>query len=604
MKSSVITLFFLLVISLNVEISYQLEQLTPVIETSNGLVQGRVLLSASNNIYFAFQGIRYAKPPVNELRFEPPVPIGNWSDIFNATKDGPHCPQGVRDDLNIEISEDCLHLNIYSRPSLTSQLRPVLVYIHGGGFNEGSNTFEHDVGPQYIMDHEIIFVAINYRLNIFGFISTGTKSASGSLGLKDQILALKWIKNNIRYFGGNPNSITLMGESAGAMSVSLLMASSQSENLFQRAILSSGSAIAHWKLPNNLLDITRKSAQMVGCNTNDTNTMIKCLKTVDFKLLAKTYQNLKEWHSCPIRTWMPVIEEDFVQERVLVEDPVLTFRRGDMAKVDVMIGIMRDEWAFTPVDIIKNETLLYEFDTNFDVIAPICFNYERNTSKSLTISHTLRNRTFGENVKITNDSFNGIHTLFSEAVVNFGVYRIIQLLSLQTDLNIYAYHFSYQGRYSHVYYPDPDTPFGVVHADDLFYLFVQNDKVPPFNQTDPEWEFVHKYIKLIVNFAEFSNPNPNQDLNVTWTTLTPESPIYLDFNTNMVMKNDLPWDRIKMWNELFPLSIEPEISEKNSLKWVLITGLCLGFIAFALLLILILRHFNSKRTSKEEIRET
>lgn len=586
-----------LFLTLQIHFTISIDIIDPIVVTNNGLVRGKTVFSASNNLYFAFQGIPYAKPPVNELRFEPPVPIGNWTDIINATKDGPHCPQMIPEGLDIEISEDCLHLNIYTRPSLISQLRSVIIYVHGGGFYEGSNTFDHDVGAQYIMDYNIIFIAINYRLNIFGFISTGTKHAPGNVGLKDQILALKWIKENVRYFGGNPNGITVMGESAGAMSVSLLMASPQSKRLFQRAILLSGSAIAQWKLPRDLLNITRKSAKMVGCRTDDIELMIVCLKTVDFKALAKTYKNLSEWHTCPLRNWIPVVEQYFMQERVLVEDPVLTYRRGDMAKVDLMIGVTREEWAYTPIEIIKNETLLNEFDMKFEWIVPMCLSYERNTNKSVKISQILRNRTFGEKNEINKESFVGIHTLFSEGVINYGIYRTIQLFSLQTDLNVFVYKFSYVGRFSHLYYPNPNIPFGAVHADDLFYLFVQKDKAPPFNHTDPEWEFVQKYTRMIINFAKFGNPAPDEDTlleNVTWHSYTSATPSYLDIDTKIEMKDDIPLERIQLWDQLFPYKENIEIPEKKSKTWLVGVALAAGFIVFALLLIQMVRHFHGK----------
>lgn len=593
---------FLLLIQYEVLFTMSIDVLDPIVATNNGPIRGRTLLSASNNVYFAFQGIPYAKPPLNELRFEPPVQIRNWTDILNATKDGPHCPQVIPEGLNIEISEDCLHLNVYTRPSLISQLRSVIIYIHGGGFYEGSNSFEHDVGVQYIMDSNVIFVAINYRLNIFGFISTGTKHAPGNVGLKDQIHALKWIKENIRYFGGNPNAITVMGESAGAMSVSLLLASPHSKGLFHRAILLSGSAIAQWKLPRDLLNITRKSAKMVGCRTDDIELMIICLKTVDFKVLAKTYKNLNEWHTCPLKNWIPVVEQYFMQERVLVEDPVLTYRRGDMAKVDLMIGVTKDEWAYTPVEIIQNETLLYEFDKKFQWIAPICLSYESNTNRSIKISQTLRNRTFVNN-EINGESFHEIHTLFSEGVINYGVYRTIQLFSLQTDLNVYVYKFSYVGRYSHLYYPNPNISFGAVHADDLFYLFVQKDKAPPYNNTDPEWEFVQKYTRMIVNFAKFGNPAPDEDTlleNVTWHPYTLISPRYLEIDKIMEMKDNIPWERIQLWDQLFPYKDNIETSEKKSKTWLLTVALGAGFIVFALLLIQMVRHFHKSRSNSTE----
>lgn len=155
------------------------------------------------------------------------MPIEPWSGTFDAVRDSPKCPQPVNSAA--EISEDCLRLNVYTKNISTTANKPVVVFIHPGGFYGGS-AHSDQFGPQYLIARDdIVLVTINYRLSLLGFLSTGTKEAPGNNGLKDQVIALRWVRDHIRSFGGNPQSVTLMGYSAGGMSITLHMVSPMSK---------------------------------------------------------------------------------------------------------------------------------------------------------------------------------------------------------------------------------------------------------------------------------------------------------------------------------------------------------------------------------------
>lgn len=495
---------------------------TIIVESVNGLIKGRILQSVSGHRFAAFQGIRYGRAE----RFELATKVSNWTDEFDATQDGPVCPQSKGNYAN--MSEDCLHLNIYVKlDALLDRIkRPVVVYIHGGGFVEGSNTFDHDVGPQYLMDYNVVFVAINYRLNIFGFISTGTAEAPGNLGLKDQALAFKWIATNIKFFKGNDRAMTLMGENAGSMAASLhLVSPLMTKTMFERVILMSGSAVAQWKLPNDLFNLTKQTANLVGCPENNIPRMLNCLKRVPLETLALIYLELKEWDEYPSLTWIPVIEPSFGQEQFLIEDPLITYRRGEFAKVKVLMGVTKDEWAYPINKFLRNRHLLQELDYKFEEKAPICFLYERGTVKSMLISQELRNATFGDR-RIDEESIQELHLLFSESIITFGVFRVALLLSIN-DEDIFFYRFSYKKRFSHMY-NDDGTPYGAVHADDLLYLFVMNDKAPIFTPVDPEWNMVHYLTRMWVNFVRYGNPVPDDDPvvgHIVWLPFQPNNKV-------------------------------------------------------------------------------
>lgn len=172
-------------------------------------------------------------------------------------------------------------------PSDTTNLkRPVIVYLHSGGFYSVTGRSDW-TGPQYFLDQNIVLVTLNYRLGSLGFISSG-KEAPGNNGLKDQVLALKWVQNYIEYFGGDPNQVTLFGYSAGAWSVTLHLVSPMSRGLFHKAIISSGSVLGQWQLSKNQLELAKKQARLVGCPDTNETILLGCLRSIPAEVLGNS----------------------------------------------------------------------------------------------------------------------------------------------------------------------------------------------------------------------------------------------------------------------------------------------------------------------------
>ncbi len=220
------------------------------VRTTAGLLEGAA--SADGEIRI-FKGIPYAAPPVGPLRWKPPQPAIPWNGVRQATAFGSHAVQdsefsGVFLFRDPGQSEDCLTLNLWIPAKGSPERLPVMVWIHGGSFKRGGSS-------QALYDGEalarkgVLVVTFNYRLGVFGFLAhpelskESTYGASGNYGLMDQIAVLKWVKENIAAFGGDPGRVTIFGESAGATSVCMLMASPQAQGLFQRAIGESGTAL-------------------------------------------------------------------------------------------------------------------------------------------------------------------------------------------------------------------------------------------------------------------------------------------------------------------------------------------------------------------------
>jgi para-nitrobenzyl esterase len=213
-------------------------------QTTAGPVNGVV-----DSDVVAFKGIPYAAPPVGPLRWRPPQPVAAWKAPLKADKLGPICMQKYNPKDNgvgpLPMSEDCLTLNVWRPYQASPHALPVMVWIHGGGFVNGSGTAALYDGAA-LARQGVVVVTLNYRLGRFGFFATPalTREAgdepSANYGLMDQIAALKWVRDNIRSFGGDPEAVTLFGESAGGISVNQLMASPAAQGLFRRAIVESG----------------------------------------------------------------------------------------------------------------------------------------------------------------------------------------------------------------------------------------------------------------------------------------------------------------------------------------------------------------------------
>ncbi|XP_057666855.1 esterase B1-like isoform X2 [Diorhabda carinulata] len=221
----------------------------PVVETEQGKLRGCIRKNFDDEEFYCFLGVKYAKAPLGDLRFQEPQPLEHWTGIRDASQEGEPFIQKDFVAKSIVGSEDALHLNIFTKKPIpdASNLNPVMVWIHGGGYTEGRNSTSL-YGPDYLMTENIVLVSINYRLGILGFLCFEDPSLEiyGNAGMKDQVQALKWIKKNIQNFGGNPNNITIFGESAGGSSVHYHMMSSLSEGLFHKAIMQSGTATAFW----------------------------------------------------------------------------------------------------------------------------------------------------------------------------------------------------------------------------------------------------------------------------------------------------------------------------------------------------------------------
>ncbi|XP_069355814.1 uncharacterized protein [Maniola hyperantus] len=533
-----------------------IEPQQPVVVSLSGEFRGGYNVTRRGRRFETYRGIRYAEPPVGNLRFQPPVLILNYESPVDASEDSPACPQPTKPGYN--VNEDCLTINVYTPlKNNRSKPLPVIFYIHGGGFYSLSGRSDK-AGPHYLLDRDIVLVTINYRLGSLGFLSTGDELAPGNNGLKDQVAALKWVQRNIAGFGGDPNSVTITGCSVGSKSVMLHMISPMSKGLFHRSISMSGSPLYAMPSPDNLYYLAVKQARLLNCSiTDNSRAIIDCLKRKTWRELGDSLKGFNEFAHNPIVIWSPVVERDYGQERFLTMQPLDAIREGKMHAVPYIISQTTDEFFWKAFTILGNKTWTEQMNAEWDRIAPITFIMPRENSSRATqklFSVYLNNQP----IRNDTESAKNLGLLFQDGVESFPIHRMANLMCRHSPYPVWYYEFNYIGTHSH--YEDPVTkkPVGVAHHDDLIYLFSMS-AFPAISTEGRDATLVDRMTGIWYNFARYGDPNPRGAGNLPeleglqWPAMKPDDRKYLRIADDLTVHVNLKEDRIKVWEELYPI---------------------------------------------------
>ncbi len=479
----------------------------PRVKVDTGKLEGK-----SDGTVDAFLGIPYAAPPVGDRRWKSPAPAAKWSGLRNATGFGSRCMQApIYSDMIFRdpgMNEDCLYLNVWVPANSKGQKLPVMVWVYGGGFAAGATSEPRQDGTN-LAKQGVVVVSMNYRLGIFGFFAhpelaaeSGHNSA-GNYGLLDQVAALEWVKRNVAAFGGDPGNVTIFGESAGAFSVSELMASPVAKGLFQRAIGESGGAFASQGLPFHTLAESSEAganfaSQSLGVKTLADLRAVPAQKLLDAANAAKNVR------------FAPDVDGYFLPETVQA-----IFTAGKQSDVPVLAGWNKDEDSFGAPEESAAAALKATAQKEFGAKADLFLQLYPGASDQQAV----RSMT-----DFAGDRF-----------IAFSTWKWLEAQKETGKAPVYRYRFDI----SHPTDPKRPPNAGAYHSAEIEFVFGQLDPETWISWRPEDRTLSEQIRKYWTNFARTGDPNgsglpkwPTYDPSTDWQLMHLDTDLKVEKDTH------------------------------------------------------------------------
>ena len=467
----------LLAMSVVVSCPAEASGLEPQLAVASGILRAA---PAGVDGILAFKGIPYVAPPVGALRWHAPMPAPQWDGVRDASTFGASCLSAWSQDREpgLRRSEDCLTLNVWSGAKAAEERRPVMVWLHGGGFQFGTSASPQFGGTPLARKGAVV-VTLNYRVGVFGFLAhpgLDREGPSGDYGLQDQLAALRWVKANIARFGGDPTNVTLFGESAGAHAIGILMASPLSKGLFHKAIGQSG---AFWDGPNGPLE-NRADAQARGTAfaRRLASGSIEALRALPADKVNAAA--MWDFSTNPAETaFSPNIDG-----YVVPEAPASRFARGRQMRIPLLAGWVEDEGY--PFDALG---LPHRNAAEFRDAAQAMFGKSRMAAFLKLYPAA------------TDEQANAsARALTGDLVIGEQVWQWLEF-QRRTRSPVYGYKFTYTSPYTPVAAHITDVPFVFGTLTPQFILGIRTPSAPD------DRAFSDQVMSYWVNFAAHGNPN-------------------------------------------------------------------------------------------------
>ncbi|XP_077524910.1 acetylcholinesterase-1-like isoform X1 [Amblyomma americanum] len=526
----------------------------PLVHTTTGRVAGYKTEVLGRKLD-VFLGIPFATPPLGDLRFKRPLPVRPWETILDATNMGPPC-------YHISFtsswswtaskkpeSEDCLHLNVWTPNTAghnatkgSTRLKPMIVFIYGGGFNIGSTDWDFYDGGIMAAYGDVVVASMNYRLGALGFLNADSEDIPGNMGLYDQQLAIQWLHENARSFGADPGHLVLMGESAGAVSAGLHLISPMSRSMVKRVILQSGSPL--WDTPDNTADGIKKAtefAEIFKCANSTHNfqdkaeadDVVRCLREIDAGTLFSTAEKALGKR---VLTYHPRYGDDFMPINAHE-----ALRKGLFKDSDVLLGVNKDEGS-----IFVANTLPYIF---LNGLAPNITKDEAAFYLIFFFQYIIRTGTrdirdhYFKNIK--DRDYPSVRNAFIEAIGDYlQICPTIYYGEVYSEFNnsVYFYHFTH--RPSNSYWPEW---LGTAHFDEVEFVFGVPLRFPE-QFTEEEVTFSRQIMDIWLTFAKTGKP---PEMNGTqWPRYSELNPVHMELSPRRFrLGKGLHADHCRFWKK-------------------------------------------------------
>ncbi|CAH0384576.1 unnamed protein product [Bemisia tabaci] len=522
-----------------------------VTEVDGGFIEGEILINKlSDEPYYSFKGVPYARPPTGSLRFMPPKSVEKWDGVRQCKKHGNACCQKMlfTGPLLPIISgaEDCLHLNIYSPVGNSCEsLRPVLVFIHGGGFQSGSSN-SNLYGPDF-----------NCKGCCFRFLNLGIKKCPGNVGLLDQRAALIWVKKHIKKFSGDPDNITICGESAGSASVSYHLLSPLSKGLFHKAIKASACVLDPWAYMDPEVSVRRafRVGEKLGCVTHDVKELHEFLMAVPAKKLVRAVLSImttEDLHTGLAFSFVPSKEIcGSYKGRFLPSEPRALLTQAPA--VPVLLGLNSSEGF---IIYLENHKMLNKV--------------KKDPGRAMDTMFPDDLRSISNDRSKVADAKNKVRQFYLEAQKNIPVQKFADFfgdinflrgnyqwlrtcLSYSDSKPISLYLFDFDTAISIIKLMPglrmPDYITGSCHGDDLLFLFSKRILDYCILRSDACKQVVENLTTVWTNFAKFGDPKGS--LEIDWKPLTLCQPVHCKIGQKLEIQDGFIYeDRIKFWSDL------------------------------------------------------
>ncbi|CAG9789483.1 unnamed protein product [Diatraea saccharalis] len=513
-----------------------------IVELPEGYVRGEKYW---NGDIYEFFGVPYATAPKGQDRFKPPLPVTPRKEILKADKQAIMCYQtfytGEEEEEKIlNGEEDCLVSNILV-PLIANEtnLVPVIVYIHSGAFSGGSANMGR---LHYLARLGVVAINFNYRVGALGFACLGTEEIPGNAGLKDQLAALKWIKNNIAKFGGDPKRITLAGYSVGATMAELHAISKHTDGLFDKLILDSGSALAPFAINRHPITTAKNIALSLGYNGTNVKELTEFyLKASELDLAVKS---LNFFMPNSTFGFAPCIESsENNPEPYITESPLETLKKGGIKKLAILSGFTNMEGLSRSALFGKWKELMNE---NFSDFLPADLIFKDVKTKE-EVAEVVKSYYFKGDA-ITVESKQEYVDYFSDSMFIYPILKSLSLHAAITTRPVYVYEFSYFGQLS-TPHNFMETIKGVTHRDQVSYIW----DFFGFTSDLKDMDVRDRMTYMWTDFVKYEDPTIYESslINIKWKMYSNHQPYYLSIDSELQMKEDPFPESYKFWNNIY-----------------------------------------------------
>nr|QIJ96707.1 carboxylesterase [Glyphodes pyloalis] len=496
---------------------------------------------------FTFYGIPYASAPTGKDKFKAPLPGPAWLSVLDAVNREITCPQATIYGTTFPgtVQENCLVANIYV-PETSKKNLPVVVYVHGGGYQVGSGILREP--KNLVRTKNVIAVTFNYRLGIYGFLCLGTNEAPGNAGMKDQVALLRWVKKNIASYGGNPEDVTIAGYSAGSSAVDLLVLSPLAKDLFNKVIPESGANLAPWSVQIDPLENAKLFAKSKGFkDVDDVYALEEFYTSASMDLLISTGGFFDRTDVSFVFT--PCVEQKTSKAAFLTDSPYNIVKSGKYNKVPMLYGFADMEGLLR---IAQFDSWKDKINANFSAFLPVDLKFDSEKERE-EVSNKVKKFYFGDK-PVSQDNILAYIDFMSDVYFGYSSLKAVKLYAGSGNNKVYLYEYNFVDN-SAPAIPYTDNVKGATHCAQTLAVL---DGIDFMSQDTDETDISEEYKKMKsvvreiwINFITTGTPVPLGSSLPTWPAVGADGAPHMALGRELQLRGALIEERVRFWDTVY-----------------------------------------------------